>query len=302
MDLKQLDALAAVADHRTFSGAALALNTVQSNVSTHIAKLEGELGVTLVDRANNTLTPEGRVVVDRTRRIAAELRAMVADVASVQADVVGEARVGLIGTVGRMVAPPLLRELGSRYPRVHAVIVEATTNGLLPQLTSGQVDLAVVHLPIERPDFAVEPLFEEDLVVVVPDDHALVGADALTLAEVAEHRLLLGSPETAMRRLLDEAASKAGVVLEPMAELDGVRLTASLAFDGLGPAIVPVSAVPRWLTGPWRTARLSDGPRREVSLLKRQRAQPSAPAHALEQVLRDSLTDLAGTHEGIYPV
>ena len=62
MDRKQLRALLAVADHRSFSAAARSLHTVQSNVSTHVARLERELGVTLIDRASNEPTDEGRVV------------------------------------------------------------------------------------------------------------------------------------------------------------------------------------------------------------------------------------------------
>src|SRR5437588_8544553 len=98
MDLRQLGALVAVADHRSFSAAARALHTVQSNISTHVARLERELGVTLVDRTTGTLTPEGQAVVDRARRIQVELEALVADVAAVHSEVEGVARIGVIGT------------------------------------------------------------------------------------------------------------------------------------------------------------------------------------------------------------
>ena len=57
MDLRQLNHLLAVIDHHSFSAAARALHTVQSNVSTHVAKLEKELGVTLIDRATMQPTP-----------------------------------------------------------------------------------------------------------------------------------------------------------------------------------------------------------------------------------------------------
>ncbi|MEN3273610.1 MAG: hypothetical protein V7636_2371, partial [Actinomycetota bacterium] len=73
MDLRQLAALVAVAETGTFSAAADVLHTVQSNVSTHIARLERELGVTLVDRAAGRLTEEGVAVVARARRVQAEL-------------------------------------------------------------------------------------------------------------------------------------------------------------------------------------------------------------------------------------
>src|SRR5260370_22941222 len=84
MDLRQLNALVAVADHGTFSAAADALHTVQSNVSTHVARLERELGVTLIDRGAGGLTEEGELVVQRGRRVMAELDALVVDVSALR--------------------------------------------------------------------------------------------------------------------------------------------------------------------------------------------------------------------------
>src|SRR5690242_3637308 len=101
MDLRQLAAVVAVADHRSFSAAARALHTVQSNVSTHIARLERELGVLLVDRTTGQLTEEGAAVVERARRVQGELEALVADVAAVNSEVTGVARIGVIGTTAR---------------------------------------------------------------------------------------------------------------------------------------------------------------------------------------------------------
>src|SRR3954453_315023 len=98
MDLRQLAALVAVAETGTFSAAADALHTVQSNISTHIARLERELGATLVDRAAGRLTEGGEAVVARARRVQAELDAMTSDVNSMRAEIVGHARMGVIGT------------------------------------------------------------------------------------------------------------------------------------------------------------------------------------------------------------
>src|SRR5215213_2995482 len=94
MDLRQLSALVAVAERGTFSAAADALHTVQSNISTHIARLERELGATLVDRAAGRLTEEGEAVVARARRVRGELDALVADVASLRDEVAGPVSIG----------------------------------------------------------------------------------------------------------------------------------------------------------------------------------------------------------------
>src|ERR1700690_3991897 len=80
MDLRQLNAIVAIAEHGSFSAAADALATVQSNVSTHIKKLEQELGMPLVDRSTSELTEAGQLVVARARRVIGELDAMSSDV------------------------------------------------------------------------------------------------------------------------------------------------------------------------------------------------------------------------------
>src|SRR5690349_18405736 len=118
MDLRQLAAIVAVADHRSFSAAARSLHTVQSNISTHVARLERELGVTLVDRTSGRLTEEGTAVVERARRIQRELEALVADVAAVNREITGTARIGVIGTTARWLVPRLLESMAERYPRV----------------------------------------------------------------------------------------------------------------------------------------------------------------------------------------
>lgn len=286
MDLRQLNALVAVAEHGSFSAAADALSTVQSNVSSHVAHLEKEVGATLVDRAAGRLTDEGRAVVDRARRIAAELDALRADVASLGHDVVGDVRLGVIGTAARWLVPPLLDEMRARHPKVRLVVVEATSTSLEPQLANGSLDLAVVNLPTPGPgpELACRSLFDEDMVLVVPAGHPL--ADGMvSVADLAGLELLLPPPGTAFRRDLDAAAAAAGVTLTARAELDGVRLIASLTFEGYGPAVLPATAIPSWLEGAWVKTPVVGLARRRVGLARRRRGLPSAPARALHEVL-----------------
>jgi DNA-binding transcriptional LysR family regulator len=299
MDLRQLAALSAVADAGTFSAAADQLHTVQSNVSTHVARLERELGTTLVDRAAGRLTEEGEAVVARARRIQAELDALVADVASLRDDVRGHVRLGVIGTTGRWLMPPLLTAMTARHPGVDVSVLEGNTTALLPQLVGGGVDLAVVNLPVVDPDVSVVLLFEEDLIVVAPTSHPLAARDQLTMADLAEHELLLTPPGTSIRVELDRAAAAAGVALRAKAELDGLRLIASLTFEGFGAAVLPSSAVPRWLTGEWRCIPISGIGRRQVGVARRRRGLLSAPARALQDVLGEVVAEQARAQRGL---
>ncbi len=299
MDLRQLGALVAIADHGGFSAAARAMHTVQSNVSTHVARLERELGVTLVDRAAGSLTQEGVAVVDRARRIQRELEAMISDVAAVHSDVAGTARVGVIGTTARWLVPPLLQSMREAHPRVRVVVVDATTTSLLPQVANGGLDLAVIALPIADTDVEAEPLFEEDLLVVAPEGHPLAARRAITLEELAEYEVLVEPPGTAFRDDLDAQAAAAGVEVQTKAEVDGMRLVASLAFQGYGPAVLPASAAPGWLEGQWVRVGVEGLRGRSVGLARRRRGLPAAPARALREVLMAVVAEHAPRQPGI---
>ena len=109
-----------------------------------------------------------------------------------------------------------------------------------------------MNLPVTDPDIGTEPLFDEDRILRRARRATRLGRDA---TEVAAGRgspstaLLLEPQGTAFRDELDRAAAEAGVELQPQAEVDGMRLLASLAFEGFGPAILPATAVPRGAAG-----------------------------------------------------
>ena len=302
MDVRQLAAIVAVADHGTFSAAARALYTVQSNVSGHVAKLERELGVNLVDRSNGSLTEEGTRVVERARRVLQEIDDISADIASLDDDVSGDARIGVIGTTARWLMPQLLGAVAERHPRVHPIVSEGSTTTIVPGVLSGQLNAAIIHLPIDDPELVVEPLFAEDLLLLVPASHHLAGRDTMSLNELEDVPLLLPPKGAALRRVLDRAAGSVDVTLRAQAEIDGVRLLASLAFDGYGAAIVPATAAPRQLDGRFSRITVPELPRRVVAFARRRRPAPSAATTAVAEVLTDVIrthgADQPGVHLG----
>jgi DNA-binding transcriptional LysR family regulator len=302
MDLRQLTALIAVAEDGSFSAAARSLHTVQSNISTHIARLERELGATLVDRASGRLTHEGQVAVERARYIQHEVAAIAADIAALRDEITGHVRLGCIGTVGRWLVPLVLQRVTAEHPKLHVVVVDATTTSLVPQLLSDNLDLAVVNLPLTDPDLVSEPLFDEDRLVIAPTGHPLAGRGSVTLAELAEHELLLEPVGTAFRDELDHEAAVAGVTLRALAEVDGLRLITSLTFQGFGPAIIPATAAPPWLEGSWARVAVDGLARRSVGLAQRRRGLPSAPARALHDIVSRVVAEEANGLDGVHAV
>jgi len=99
---------------------------------------------------------------------------------------------------------------------------------------------------------------------------------------------------------LDREAAAVGVTLRPQAEVDGLRLVASLTFEGFGAAVLPATAVPTWLAGAWRRVPVDGLAPRRVGLAHRRRARLSAPARAVRDTL---LAVVANAQQpGVHPV
>jgi len=297
MDLKQLRSLVAIADHGTFSAAAKHLGTVQSNISAHLARLEKHLGLSLVDRTTGHLTEEGDLVVARARRIIHEIEDIDADIHSLGGEAAGDCRIGTIGTTARWLMPPLLNSVTRRHPDVRITLVEGVTSSLLTGLAAGELDAAVVHLPVTDPGLEVREMFAEELILLTHAEHPLAGRETISITELAEHPILLTPRGTGQRRIVDRAAANKGVSLRPQAEIDGVRLMASLAFDGFGAAIVPASAVPGWLRGDFVRIAVPELPRRVVGWGERTRPRPNRATLAV----RDAAIEVVSRHGARQP-
>lgn len=300
MDFRQLSHLMAVADHGSFSAAARALHTVQSNVSTHVARLEKELGTVLVDRRTMQPTPEGQAVIERARRIGAEIQAISDDILSMRDEVGGLVQIGCIGTTASWMVTPLLERLRASYPALHPVLVDASSKMLTPHVLNGELDMAVVNAPVVNAGLETEPLFDEERIVVAPPQHALAHRETITVGELAEHELMLTPAGTAFRDAVDEELTEVGVELRAIAEVDGLRLLASLAYQGHAPALLPASAASGYADGEWTLVRVEGLSRRSVALVRNKRTTPSLPARASREVIREVIREIGPDQPGIH--
>lgn len=301
MDVRQLSTFLAVLDHGGFTAAARALHTVQSNVSGHVARLEDELGATLIDRTTGDPTPEGLVVAERTRRILIELEALRDDVQSVRSEITGTSRIGLIGTTARWLVPPLIDAMAATHPHVRVEVHDATTATLRVQLRSGAIDLAVLSTPFDDPDIVSTPLFVEDRVLATPLDHPLALQRTIALADLDGVPLLVEPEHHPFRRQLEQLFAERGWTLAVKAEIDGTRLMASLAFEGFGPTIIPASAVSSRPVLDWAITAIEGVPGRAVALASRRQGLLSAASRALRDVVRRVVAERAAHQPGVHP-
>jgi len=299
MEVRHLASLIAIAEHGSFSAAARHLKTVQSNVSAHISRLEKELGVTLVDRHSGKVTDEGAVVVERGRRIIHELQDIEADIHSTDVEIEGESRMGCLSTTGRWLIPAMFPLAHAAHPKLRVTVVEGGTLNLLPRLIAGDLDAAIVHFPIADPELTVDPLFSEEIVLLAHPKFTWAARKSITLAELANHPLLLAPRNTELRRIIEKAAASRKVMLRAQAEIDGVRLLSSLAIDGFGPTLVPSTAVPRIAAESLHVVQIPELPRRLVGWATKRRPLPNKATRALHHIVRTAVQQAGDQQHGV---
>jgi len=244
MDIRQLDALLAVAEEGSFTAAADRMHTVQSNVSEHIRSLEHELGVQLLVRSRTGAVPTefGQRVLERARAIRSELDALRTDLAMLAGLETGQASLGVVGTVSRWVVPPLVAQMRELAPGVSLRITEGASERIAAEVAGRQLAFALVTEPVVEPRLVVEHLRDEALVGIVPA-HFPVLPGPVTLAAFAEHPLILPPEGNPLRDEVEDAARAERVALSVSVEVEGIRLIGDLVAAGAGVSIVPETAI-----------------------------------------------------------
>jgi LysR family hydrogen peroxide-inducible transcriptional activator len=246
MLLRQLDALLAVAEHGSFTAAADALRTVQSNVSEQVRQLEAELGVPLFVRSRRGAEPTefGVRVIERARHVRTELGALQQDLSMLQGLQTGHAAVGVVGTVSRWLVPKVVAEMRRSAPGVSLRVTEGASERIAAEVGDRVLAQAVVTEPVHDIRLHVEHLLDEDIVGLVPIDMAIDAEAPVPLRLLAQLPLILPPSGNPLRAELDAAAHEEGVSLDVPVEVEGVRLIVDLVAAGAGVSIMPETAVP----------------------------------------------------------
>ncbi|MET0627869.1 MAG: LysR substrate-binding domain-containing protein [Acidimicrobiia bacterium] len=281
--LRHLETLLAIAEEGSFTAAADALNTVQSNVSDQVRQLEQELGVPLLVRGRRGAEPTefGAVVLDRARRVQRELDAMRADLSMLQGLEAGHAKLGVVGTASRWLVPALAADLRQRAPGVRLRINEGASERLFAEVLEGELAQAVVTEPVEDRRLVVDHLLEEALVALVGPGVEL-GPGPVALAAVADLRLVLPPMRNPLRMELEAVAESQGLTLRVPLEVEGIRLIADMVAAGDFASILPETAVPPEL-GALHAIEIANMPPRRLAIVSARDVQLSLADRAVRE-------------------
>ena len=241
MNLRDLHYLVALADHAHFGRAATACFVSQPTLSTQIRKLEEELGVPLFERAPRKvmLTPAGRDIAERARRVIGEVEQMKEVARRSQDPEAGTVRLGMFPTLGPYLLPHVVPGIRARFPKLELLLVEEKSDVLLARLREGKLDAGLLALPLHDDQLHVEFLFEEPFLLAVPETHPLAKRDSLALKELADQRLLLLEDGHCLRDQALDVCHMAGA-----GEMSGFQATSLETLRQMVAANVGVTLLP----------------------------------------------------------
>ncbi|MCD6026779.1 MAG: oxyR [Solimicrobium sp.] len=252
MTLTELKYIVAVARHKHFGHAAEACFVAQPTLSVAIRKLEEELGITLFDRGGGEIspTPIGAQIIAQAEHVLAQTAA-IKEIAKKNSDpLTGLFRLGLIYTVGPYLLPSLVKGMIKHAPKMPLVLQESFTTHLLELLRQGELDAAIVALPLPEKGFMTQPVYDEPFVVALPNHHPWADRKYIDAHELkSETMLLLGNGHCFRDQVLEVcpeiarfSISDAGIARTfEGSSLETIR---HMVASGIGITVLPKASAP----------------------------------------------------------
>lgn len=239
--VRQLEYLLAVVEHRHFGRAAQACHVSQPTLSHQLRALESRLGAILIDRTTQhvELTPIGREIAERARRVMIEIRDIRTATARSRKQFSGIVRFGITPTLGPYLMPAIIAALHAEQPDLRLYIREGIPAEQAGELVSGRLDMLVGPAPVIGEGLAIAPLFDEPMAVVAPHNHRLVGKGPLTRTDLAGAGFLTLDPRHHYHQLVQQACADFGA--EMLLDYEGTSLDTihQMAGSGVGLALLP---------------------------------------------------------------
>ena len=243
--MKQLEYLAALADTRHFGRAAERCHITQSTLSAGIRDLESVLGTAVAERSNRhvLMTRIGTTIAGRAKALLRQAEEMMEVARADRAPMTGEMRLGVIPTIGPFLLPRVLPALREKFPGLAVYLREEQTVPLLARLEDGEVDAALIALPCETGDLAVDDILEDEFLFACDRSHALADAGEVSPEALAGERLLLLEEGHCLRGHALDVCKIGDSRARAQFEASSLHTLVQMVAAGIGVTLVPRIAV-----------------------------------------------------------
>jgi DNA-binding transcriptional LysR family regulator len=244
IQLAQFDALVAVARTGSISAAAQELFLSQPAITSRIQGLERGIGAPLLarSRSGSRLTEVGRALLphaERTLSAVAAGRRAVEDVVSGSG---GRLTIGAAPAVSTYVLPAMLHRFQADHPRVQLSVRSGHSEEVLEMVLREEVEIGLMR-PIQHADVVNTPLYEDELVLVVPHGHEFAASGQIRMAQMATEHLILFDRTSSYHELTSSIFRQAGIAPRGYLEVDNIDAAKRMVEQRLGIALLPLTAV-----------------------------------------------------------
>jgi DNA-binding transcriptional LysR family regulator len=291
MELRHLLTFRAVLREGSFLKAAKALRLAQPTVTLHIQELEAELGLELFDRRGRRrpMTPAGELLAERALPILDAIDSLLRSMAELRDGRSGLLRIGSIEPAASRRVTPLLGRLQRGRPALRIRLDVSGTGGVSRGVADGELDLGLCSAPPAELGLRFEPLFSEEMTLLVPRGHRLARNGPVRAKDLENERLLVSEQGCAYRGAVETAFQERGVRPRWVLETGSVETLRAAVRQGLGLALLPKPSVTPAPPGTVVRAMSDLVVALPVGLVTRPGAAPAPPALALliEALRRD---------------
>ncbi|TQV82644.1 LysR family transcriptional regulator [Exilibacterium tricleocarpae] len=245
MNIRDLRYFLAVAELEHFGQAADQCCVSQPTLSGQIKKLEEQLGVTLFERTNRRvmLTEVGEHIAHSARRILREVDT-VHDIAKSSHDpLAGKFRLGAFPTLATYIFPNLVPRAKAAMPNIRLILIEEKTANLIEKLRHGEIDAALLALPVYDDFLVSHKLFDDEFLLAVPPDHELTKHPSIDQKTLKKQRLLLLEEGHCLRDQALDICRPHGIAEEQDFKATGMETLRQMVKAGTGITFMPKIAI-----------------------------------------------------------
>ena len=291
LSTRHLRAIVALARSGKFVAAAAELGISQPSLSRMIQQAESELGAVLFVRATRRVaqTAAGREFVPVAERMLGELMQRSQAIRDLDGRLRGQLVIASLMSLAHHVVPAALVAFRKRHPGIFIQVREGIASGVLEDVRGGLADFGIGAVPEGRREIVVQSVVEEPCCLVLPRRHRLNGRRSVRLADLADEPMISMPADSGLRRVMDTLAQVHGVALNYAIVTSQFTSLFDFVAQGLGVAIVPLSALPPTLERRLATRTLRPAVTRRVGILHLADRPLSAAATGFLEIFRPML-------------
>ncbi|MEK5298960.1 LysR family transcriptional regulator [Bacillus sp. FSL R5-0659] len=201
MEIRAIRTFATIVKYGNFLKAAEALNYSQPTITLHIKHLEEEIGEKLLERGKTLkLTASGQLFYERANSLLNEYEKLTKTLQDLEVGIAGLIRIGVSEPTASLEFPALLAEFKERFPNVEFSVQVADANTLSSLLSHDEIDFAICGAPEASMENSYKPLFQDDIVLLVPSSHRLAEKEAVEVTDL-ENETILFTPQNCPIRI-----------------------------------------------------------------------------------------------------